>query len=170
MGILEDNPSIKDLNELQDGQYENAVIFTVKGDTVPGTISALWYELERGEEHFKFNSSLVTTDTDLSSASYIPGTLYKRVPAKDCTVLHAHHVVFNIKPKRMSLYVFFIPEGDMIYMLHLCRKDGRKDKTLEQLKLDRATGYSVHGFDDPIYIRKEVRIAIGKEVNLWEKK
>jgi hypothetical protein len=61
------------------------------------------------------------------------------------------------------IYVFPIPEGDMLALTIICRKDGQESSILSRLELYRKLNFRLEGFQGAEYIRKEVRFATGKE-------
>lgn len=163
MGIHNDDGSIENPDKL-DGKANRAVFFTEKGTKVPETLEPIVWDLTRQtNDTFKFDVSLVITSEDLSDIPYLEDVKYKETTAEGCAELPLEPVVLEIESREATIYVFPIPEGDMLALIIIGRKDGRESPILNRLRLFRKQNFRLEGFEGAEYIRKEVRFATGKE-------
>jgi len=163
MGIRNDDESIENLNKLED-KADRAIFFTEKGTKVPDTLKPIVWDLaKQRNDKFKFDASLVVTNKDLSNISYLEGINYKETTVQGCAKLALEPVELDIQNDEATIYVFPIPEGDMLALTIICRKDGQESLILSRLELYRKLNFRLEGFQGAEYIRKEVRFATGKE-------
>jgi hypothetical protein len=171
MGIRTDDESAKDLDKSKKKKpkkamalTEKAMFFTQKGAMVPDFLTPLVWDLtllENGE--FEFDVSILITDEDLSTVAYEEGTRYKAWSAQKCAKLAHEPLVFDIQSDhKATIYIFPVPEGDMLALTIIGRKDGKDSELLEKLKVFRGKTFVLDGWNGPEYFRKEVRIATGK--------
>ena len=164
MGIRTDNENIKDVELLQD-KAQDAVFFTERGTKVPDFLDGIVWELRcKKGEALTFDPTILVTDHDLSMIQSKEDAGYKISSAEGCAELKCKPVVLDVESEEAVIYVFPVPEGDMMILRVVGRRDGKECAILDEMRLFRRRRFRLTiTFDTALYFQKEVRIATGKE-------